>query len=180
MIDLICEQLSIIYCKLATRKDCGKCDPWSMVSFQSHTHADPTFGGAMQKYLEKQTNILIWLKTGSSDMKISVSHPDPASNPASKDHDSWEGLSRREKVAICNSILLFKYDKLFCQTFGYEIIRLEGLLHDIPSDCRCDDKVILDNRVKIPSSASNEDHWAHLVWKFCENVCDPESMSLSR
>jgi hypothetical protein len=177
MIDLICKQLFIICCKLATHKDCGKCDPWIMVSFQSHEHSnDPRYTYNLTNSTMETITTSIWLKAGSSEMKISDSHPDSASNPSSKDQDKWKGLSRREKVVMCHSILLFKYDKLFCQHFGREIIRLEGVLHDIPSGCRCNNE-LLDNRVKIPSSASNEDHWGNLVWQFCQSVVDSKSMS---
>jgi hypothetical protein len=105
-------------------------------------------------------------------MRISTDgkHPDPSSQSKSKDKNKWKGMSRREKISICHSMLLLKFDKMFCETFGTEIVALEGVLCDLPSKCRCD--IELDSRVRVPSSFSEDGHWAKLAWQFCTMARD--------
>jgi len=99
MIDLICEQLSIISSKLTNHQDCGKCDPWFMLTLPFAPTSSHSF-----------YSNTIWFKVGSSTPMLCGSHPDPKSRACLKAEDEWEGLSRSEKVAICHSILLLKYD----------------------------------------------------------------------
>jgi hypothetical protein len=144
---LITEQIQCILTNISPNHECGKCDHWKLVSAE-----DPV--GSDLKYIP------IWIKVGFYDKRISSSHPHPKLKPFNK--GTWEALSRREKLVIFHSILMFKYDHKFRSTFQVDLLKIEMYLKEEPSECNCRSGDLLV--VKTPDY--NPNSYGHLLWLF--------------
>jgi hypothetical protein len=88
-------------------------------------------------------------------------------HPLDRKEMSW-ALSKRDWIAICSSIQLLKYDKVFCETFSMDIVKLDFIMADICStiplkSCKC-------RRMDISHSIESVEHWGHVVWLYCKTM----------
>ena len=103
---------------------------------------------------------------------------------------NWTGMSPKDWSTVVGSILLLSSRKVFCDTFGQEIIDLDWMTQhanfssnnsleeyrDYEAGTYIDgvfspnNKVRYDRvvQIKVPESHSDPSHWGHLAWLFCE------------
>jgi hypothetical protein len=92
-------------------------------------------------------------------------------NPALIYHEgfTWKCLYPRDQQIMLSSILLLKYNKIFCEQFSSQILDLEWYQGkpyiEKNKDNNCDDHYII-----VPSNPSSKEHFGHLIWLYCNHV----------